>query len=522
MQSYFPPNCMKIQYGMYIVYQLTKHADIRRKEMGYNKSRIIKYFYALIFTLCFFMSSGGNTHAATLFMGPAERYTNLQSAMAAMNAGDTLIIRDGIYTGASNVITRYECPPSSSTTWTTIRAENPGAVVIDGQGIREPFTGLPPSLINRHWVFDGIEFRNSSGVVVTLVRSSHVKFIRCGFVDAAEGENDALYVGACSYVLTEDCYSYGNARYHFNFLASQYCIARRCVTRHDRGTHSMQVGFQAYESSDVDFQNCIVIDSDQAAFYNGASQLYAFKIPQVSGGNINFRGCIALNNAMGFCGIQAGSASFDSCVGWDISGYGVYSRSSGTVGMNHMTLGNISTYGTTGDGAVKRVSNSIVCQNTPIGLHNGGGTTISDYNILYNDTNYSGVSAGANDTQLATAPSLKYLTGFGNGSVVGNAGATVLFKIGKSGTLWGEAGYNIPSTTESLWPFPNEDIVRAKMRAYTGGGVNGARGFCANGQTLTKYIWEYLGHTIPDEIYNGGLVDSTSPAAPAGVTAIIQ
>ena len=28
-------------------------------------------------------------------------------------------------------------------------------------------------------------------------------------------------------------------------------------------------------------------------------------------------------------------------------------------------------------------------------------------------------------------------------------------------------------------------------------GVNGIYGFCANGQTLTNYIWEHLGNTVP-------------------------
>jgi MYXO-CTERM domain-containing protein len=45
------------------------------------------------------------------------------------------------------------------------------------------------------------------------------------------------------------------------------------------------------------------------------------------------------------------------------------------------------------------------------------------------------------------------------------------------------------------------------MAGYAGGGAAGARGFCAGTsqdgtpQTLTKYIWEYLGNPIPAEIY---------------------
>ncbi|MFA5014655.1 MAG: hypothetical protein WC549_03835, partial [Actinomycetota bacterium] len=40
-----------------------------------------------------------------------------------------------------------------------------------------------------------------------------------------------------------------------------------------------------------------------------------------------------------------------------------------------------------------------------------------------------------------------------------------------------------------------------------GGYVSGTRGFCADGQTLTKYIWEYLGNTIPADYPN----EATTP-----------
>ena len=58
-----------------------------------------------------------------------------------------------------------------------------------------------------------------------------------------------------------------------------------------------------------------------------------------------------------------------------------------------------------------------------------------------------------------------------------------------------------------MWPFPNEDLIKTKMAAYNNHGVSGARGFCTGtsidgtAQTLTKYIWEYLGNQIPSSIY---------------------
>src|SRR5205085_1629742 len=60
---------------------------------------------------------------------------------------------------------------------------------------------------------------------------------------------------------------------------------------------------------------------------------------------------------------------------------------------------------------------------------------------------------------------------------------------------------------EPLWPFPNEAVIKADMASYSGPGGAGARGFTAGNsldgspQTLTRYIWEYLGNQIPAEIY---------------------
>jgi len=58
-------------------------------------------------------------------------------------------------------------------------------------------------------------------------------------------------------------------------------------------------------------------------------------------------------------------------------------------------------------------------------------------------------------------------------------GANVVTQIGVSGTLWGETGYNT-DTGVSLWPFPNQDLIKSKMQAYSTGNVNGARGFAIN------------------------------------------
>jgi len=100
--------------------------------------------------------------------------------------------------------------------------------------------------------------------------------------------------------------------------------------------------------------------------------------------------------------------------------------------------------------------------------------------------------------------------------------ATVLNCIGVSGTYHGENGWN-EITTQPLWPWPNEERIRQDMRQYTYTGLtsdgtietlSGNRGFCADNQTLTKYVWEYLGNPMPTQ----PPADTTPPSAPGTLT----
>ena len=93
----------------------------------------------------------------------------------------------------------------------------------------------------------------------------------------------------------------------------------------------------------------------------------------------------------------------------------------------------------------------------------------------------------------------------GTASDGGDRGATILYKIGRAGSLYGDPGYN-EVTAENLWPFPYEAVTHTWLNAYsytgpkldgTSGTLTGNRGFAADGQTLTKYIWSYLGYPSP-------------------------
>lgn len=484
----------------------------------------------LLFILIFFFSILTSSQAATYYMATTGSNSNNGSesspwltliySISQMSGGDTLIIEDGTYSGSNNIIDAspggYVPPAGSSGAYTTIRARNNGSVILDGGGSVDLIHLEPGGQTNYYFHFEGIIFQNSATTIAYIVRSNYIKFIECGFAESGS-TSDSLFTHTCNYVLLEDCYSWGNSRYHFHFYSTNNSIMRRCVVRHDRGSYTFQIGFHIYNCQNVRVQNCIAIDSDQSSYYGSPSQLYSYKIPQDNQGNITFEGCIALNNDMGGLFIQAGTNNYvTNCLFWDTN----YVQSTfirGTAILNHCTIGNnqySNSLGVTGDGTIT-VNNSIIMDHTT-GLESTGGSFTSNYNSLYdNTTNYSNVSSGANDTILINplTNSLLYLPRIEDSSSLdgiasdsGDIGSTIIYQIGTSGTLYGETGYD--STTENLlWPFPNETLIRTKMKAYSSSGVSGDRGFCTDGQTLTGYIMNYLGNGDP---YSGLQITTTT------------
>jgi hypothetical protein len=211
------------------------------------------------------------------------------------------------------------------------------------------------------------------------------------------------------------------------------------------------------------------------------------------------------------------------------------------------------------------VKNSIFFNNNSYGVADW---TVSSYNAFFGNGAATGgsyhtpaIGTGSLTTTNPLSNGLRYLPRIENGSTLKTAGeggaqmgAEIIYKMGTAGTLYGEPGYNT-LTSEPLWPFPNEDLIKSDMASYSGNvlpagttienavvGINGtpyplgtvlsspvtvpaplgARGFAAgtsmdgSPQTLTKYIWEQLGNQIPAEIYGGG--DTTPPASPTGLS----
>ncbi|MBU1088095.1 MAG: hypothetical protein KKD05_11345 [Candidatus Omnitrophica bacterium] len=477
--------------------------------------KIIFLIFLFIPTTCYgatyYISNSGSDINNGTALAP---WSSFAVAFSRMSGGDTLIIRDGTYT--QQII---DPPSGTEGNYTKIQAENNFRVTVLAMNAL--------SISGRSYVrVEGIKFdANGNGQAGTLISDNHIKIIRCSFSGATTSDWNIMAVSttSCSYILFEECWAWGTGRYKFLAYQSNQVIFRRCVARHDYHPSTQCSGFTRYDSPNVEFQNCIVIDSGLTDHSNGAlyGAIWSENNAQVDTTGKNL-GCIFLNikgaAVLGDYKVN-GTRTIENCVIWDAPlgiNAGNYYNLNGEMYCNNLTVGAIANDGSweAGEGIYDQlgmnfssVQNSIITECAVVGVKS---ITESDYNCLYgNIDNYSGVSVGAHD--ITSNPGLKYLVRVESASPVkgaasngGDIGATVLKQYGAAETLWGDLGYET-LTNDNLWPFPNEDEIRNDMRTWAGGYVSGTRGFCADGQTLTKYIWGYLGNPVPFLVPPSGL-----------------
>lgn len=472
----------------------------------------------------------------------------ISAGIALMAGGDTLVIRSGTYSGDSN---RINNPPSgSSGAYTTIKAETDGGVIVTGQS-----SGYYPCNIDvgRSYIkVQGIKFFNTVAPKC-YIQGDHIKIISCASDGA--GGNTSSFLATGQYILFEDCYAYGCGRYPFGaFGAAKYVIFRRCVVRWDySNTAEPQACFASYDVSYVYFQNCIAIDGKDVrgtdSTYDG---IKGFFTPN-GANNIGFDGCIALNLEGGGFYIEESpivNVHIKNCVAWDCKNagqkdgegydawlfYSRYDASGGPLTLDHDTFGVCDL----GEGIIQyealpndSIRNSIIYGIT---LNSGRyaleGFTTEDYNCFYGNTAGRNGNFGSHSITNVNplTNSLKYLVRIEDGSSLDSRasdgtdiGATVMKRIGTSGSLYGDSGWNT-LTADNLWPFPNEDAMRTDMRSfylaanalYAGSpAVDGKRGFCADGKTLSNYIWEYLNNTMTLASPSGLTISVLSPTSVA-------
>jgi hypothetical protein len=527
-----------------------------------NKSvnGMLKVFIFL--TALFSVSSA---FAATYYVDPAaandtgagsstapKKY--ISSGIRLMSAGDTLILRDGTYTGSNNMIGDYGSPQTylptgSAGSFTVMKAEHVGQAIVDGQFSNIPFSMASGPTYRNYLHIDGIHFRHGSGSVFSIA-GNHNWVSNCGFEDGMaytdNSETPIAFIGGDStYNLIEDCWVWGKGRYGFytsdpHSSGSTNNVLRRLVVRLDASpTNWMSAGLRFYSSHNDAMQNCIVLDSLTGSNSgDGGTCAECWSYAQGGGssdgewGHI-FNSNIALNNPKrpaftNEAGNSTAPESWSNSVWWDVQ-YGmlVYANlaTTNTWNFSNMLMGGSASSKVFGDAfsyggnrnEVINFSNSIVA-NAAGSAYGPAGISLSRKvsNVdVYNNGSAAcnsgdGCSSSGQTTGNPLTSVVKYLPRVESGT----QGPTIMYQVGGTGTFYGDSGWNSTSTNK-LWPYANEQIWAAKMKAYAINTVSGNRGFAAlassSATPLTDYIWGYLGNPKPD-IYGAGTTgDTTAP-----------
>jgi hypothetical protein len=459
--------------------------------------------------------NGSNSNAGT----KAAPWLTIAYSVDQMSGGDTLIIDDGTYIGANNVLSPYsgnDLPVGTSGNYTIMKSENDGKVIFDGQNTRYMFYIVNSGA--RYWQFEGIIWARNTESDVVVRDASYIKFLRCGAYDAPNGNYVNFMASNASYILYEGCYAYGTGRYKFLAYHSNYIIFRNCVGRPDaiNAVGEPAAVFSIYSSTYIKVQNCIAIDADQTSYWtNVGDRQGSFFVPctDAVAQYVDFDNSIGLNVKLG--GLQtmsntdSANVNFRNMVIWDnTDDSAVLNMIRGTYNlMQNVTMG-YSDVSTTAvfywDGSNGTAKNNIFYHLLSSSTFWGGAApSTQDYNAYYENSNTTGRTGAHDLTAADPITSIPYLVKVeassamdGAGESGADIGANILYLIGTSGTLYGGTGY-ATETAIKMWPFPNEALIREKMAAYTwddgSGGdpeITGARGFATT--SLTGYILNYL------------------------------
>lgn len=409
---------------------------------------------------------------ATYTTGPGG---TISDAFVQLNPGDTLVLKNGQYP-AQEFMRAWKLPkPGTPSAWITVRAETPGGVIIDNGGNSNAIDIQQAAVANRYLWIDGIVFRNQeSGAMFHGL--GYVKVTRCGFHMAGNGGGNTvcLAFSKTTMCLAEENWTWGAGRTGLMMGGGTKNIARRHVGRLDYINTAEPIDgvVSFYNGTDCEGQNLIGIDCDQP--YQAGEYGALFTVPTTGGiaTRCVFRGSIGINAniPLGLLAKNGVGILFDNCIAFRTS-QGIYCR-------DPLTVTNSTFVDMVGP---KRYSAaSLGFTYLEGGYHQGQGSVSNSIVV-----GVPGLESYAfNMTGITRVRPANLLSAQG--------GASVLKKIGKSGTLWGEPGWNAVQA-EDLWPFPNEQIIRDNFRTS----ANGKRGFCAdNSPSLTSYVMAQLGGTV--------------------------
>jgi hypothetical protein len=477
-------------------------------------------------------------------------------------SSDTLVVKAGTYTGPTNFINsrRTAIPNGTAAAFTTIMAEQPGTVRIKNTGTLDYYDNFIFLESTRYVKVDGfvLDHVDSQYPPYTVDVSGTFNKVTRTIVKRSgptEQYGGWYYLGGSDNLL-EDSAGVGSARYGFAVGGpssfAQRIILRRCVGRMDYSISSQpKATFNVYGNDngnfnvrDVLLQNTIALDGRKGPT-TGDVTYGAYYFPK-NPVNVTIQGSLSLNVESEYASffikeLQGQNIKMVDTVAW--AGYGQSStaglRANSTSGTtdymvyDHLTVGAHGVAYYNKDSATTRqLTNSIFYGNSALSSGTDYGWTTASTNAFYPTSPTVGSAAIA-----AAAGDLKYIVRTEVGSKFSakgtdgrDVGANMTVRYGRTGTLWGETGYD-QRTTDNLWPWLLEDKIKSVF-AETNPAPTGAvpstnttvRGFTvatdAFGMpmTLTRYVWQYLGNKIPDDVY--GTAGAALPA-PTGLSATV-
>jgi hypothetical protein len=505
---------------------------------------------------------------SVFYVGPDEALTTLKQGMAAMSSGDTLVMRNGEWdhSNQDNTIPGNEkkgqaLPSGSASAFTTLMAEDPSKVIMDANN-EETLISLWGAtkhpdfeLDNNGWAtptdyiaIKGLVLLNSRSEAIRINNSKYIKLINLGIGPSANGTGALanVYIYRSQYVLIEGMYVWGHGRYKIQFKNSSESIVRRSVARIDNYNGGEPIGgYISYCSKNILFQNNILVDSDHPEYWGDHQEIInAFGVPATNCEAYpefnEFKRNLALNAHMGLMNTDArqndNATLWEDLVGWDLKPARHNGGTGGVVPIlsgvgatttNKMTLGEVNTEGNYlvySRDKFSDINNSIfyrigwngtaVVDNGDLIREGSSGDISLDFNNIFGflgDFSDGSGSPVVNNT-IEVDPEFRYITMLPRDSSLQLAGkdgarigAQLMLMLGRSGSFYGESGYDA-ETTIPMWPLPIEAAAHSHFKQFTfagtdrnGGtaGIQGERGFAVEGETLSNYVWSYLGETVP-------------------------
>ncbi len=418
----------------------------------------------------------------------------------------------------------------------TISAENDGQVIIEAAN--EPAIHVA----NRNYLtIEGIAARTSGDTNTVVVgghdgpdwsdRTTGITLRRVSALGSSPHINSAAFqVARAKQVLLEDVWSFGFARNTMLVYGSENVTVRRAVIRWDGWwgdaykPNDPRVGLSVYNTRNSLFENVIVLDGGkQGADTHGERVALAISgnhngetAPFDDSSNNRFYGVILLNNVGAGVNAESGGDTlsdntFENLISWDNSGLGfnVNRNSNGTT-LLHGTIGHnrhgvrFNNYNNVVNNTLK---STLVMGNRKaedegeqsFGMIDGANNTDNDYNNVFDHLHdYRKYAMAPGPNSLSAPLALDHLLTIPMGTANQGAahdggviGATVVTRM-----IDGHA------SSQALWPYPNEDRIKSEMcesatlELLDRSGDNSAA-WCESGQSLSEYIWEYLGYACP-------------------------